>query len=131
MGHILESYACSKSHGWPLYPRLGDGVVEAEIEPTKDALEEADQFLAENSHAKLTQYVERVARLIDGFQSPYGMELLATVHWVATREQNVHTFEQVVTAVHAWNSRKKKIMQPVHLRTAWNRLIEHGWLTSS
>jgi len=110
---------------------LGDGVVEAEIEPMKDALEEADQFLATGSHTKMVQHVERVARLIDGFQSPYGMELLATVHWVATRENGIHSFEQVVAAVHSWNSRKQKIMQSVHLRAAWDRLTEQGWLTNS
>jgi hypothetical protein len=27
----------------------------------------------------------RVARLIEGFETPFGMELLATVHWVPIR----------------------------------------------
>ncbi len=107
---------------------LGDGVVEAEIEPLADALSEADQFLAEGSHTALAQRVERVSYLIDGFQSPYGMELLATVHWVATREQRGQNFDQVLSAVHAWNKRKAKIMQPAHVRTAMDRLIEQDWL---
>jgi O-acetyl-ADP-ribose deacetylase (regulator of RNase III) len=107
---------------------LGDGVVEAEIEPVENALEEADQFLAESGHAVLAQHIERVARLIDGFQSPYGMELLATVHWVAVNQKDVRTFEQVVDAVHGWNERKAKIMQPTHVRAAWDRLVEQGWL---
>lgn len=107
---------------------LGDGVVEAEIEPLADALSEADQFLAEGSHAALAQRVERVSHLIDGFQSPYGMELLATVHWVATREQHGQNFDRVLSAVHAWNKRKAKIMQPAHVRTAMDRLIEQDWL---
>ena len=109
---------------------LGDGVVEAEIEPVEDALKEADQFLAESGHAALAQRVERVARLIDGFQSPYGMELLATVHWVAMHEQDARTFEQVVNAVHAWNKRKAKIMQPAHVRAAWDRLVAQRWLSA-
>jgi len=107
---------------------LGDGVVEAEIEPAEDALKEADQFLAESGHAALAQRIERVARLIDGFQSPYGMELLATVHWVAMHEQDARTFEQVVYAVHTWNKRKAKIMQPAHVRAAWDRLVAQRWL---
>ena len=28
---------------------------------------------------------ERVTDLVEGFESPFGLELLATVHWVATR----------------------------------------------
>lgn len=108
---------------------LGDGVVEAEIEPLEDALAEAEQFVADSGHANLAQHVERVANLIEGFQSPYGMELLATVHWVATREPNAHSLDQAISAVHAWNERKAKIMQPAHVRAAWGRLEAQGWLT--
>ena len=107
---------------------LGDGVVEAEIEPVEDALKEADQFLAESGHAALAQRIERVAHLIDGFQSPYGMELLATVHWVARHENNVGSAESAIKAVHAWNNRKALLMQPYHVQAAWQRLSEQGWL---
>lgn len=107
---------------------VGDGVVEAEIEPLADALHEADDFLAEGSHADLARRVERVSRLIEGFQSPYGMELLATVHWVATHEQRGQKFEQVLGAVHAWNKRKAQIMQPAHVRAAMERLVDQHWI---
>ena len=107
---------------------LGDGVVEAEIEPLEDALSEAEEFIVASGQAMLTQHVERVASLIDGFQSPYGMELLATVHWVATHEHNVNTLDQAIKAVHSWNVRKASIMQPAHVRAAWNRLTEQGWV---
>ena len=107
---------------------VGDGVVEAEIEPIAEALREADKYLAEGSHTELARRVERVANLIDGFQSPYGMELLATAHWIATHEQCGQSFERVLGSVHAWNSRKAKIMQPAHVRAAMDRLTEQGWL---
>ncbi|AAZ97442.1 Appr-1-p processing protein [Thiobacillus denitrificans ATCC 25259] len=107
---------------------LGDGVVDAEIEPLEDALAEAEQYVSASGHAALARHVERVANLIEGFQTPYGMELLATVHWVATHEPTAHSFDQVVSAVHAWNERKARIMQPAHVRAAWSRLDAQGWL---
>lgn len=107
---------------------LGDGVLEAEIEPLEDALAEAEQFVTDSGHANLAQHVERVANLIEGFQSPYGMELLATVHWVATQKPNARSLDEAISAVHAWNERKAKIMQPTHVRAAWNRLEAQGWL---
>jgi len=107
---------------------LGDGVVEAEIEPVEDALAEADRFVAESGHAAMAQHVERVERLIDGFQSPYGMELLATVHWVATHEPNVRTLDQAIQVVHAWNERKASLMPALHVRAAWDRLTAQNWL---
>lgn len=107
---------------------LGDGVVDAEIEPLEGALAEAEQYLTASGHAALARHVERVANLIEGFQTPYGMELLATVHWVVTHEPNAHSLDQAISAVHAWNERKAKIMHPAHVRAAWNRLEAQGWL---
>lgn len=107
---------------------LGDGVVESEIEPVADAIEEASQFIKENKHAFLAKHVERVGELIEGFQSPYGMELLATVHWVATSDTRVSSVEQVISTVHAWSERKANIMRPEHIQIAWKRLVEQGWL---
>ena len=107
---------------------LGDGVVEAEIEPTEDALAEAEAFIAEQEHAELAGHVERVGRLIEGYQSTYGMELLASVHWVATHEPGVRTLDEAIAAVHRWNDRKKMLMKPEHIASAWHRLEDEGWL---
>lgn len=107
---------------------LGDGVVEAEIEPTEDALAEADAFIAEQSHAALADQIARVGRLIEGYQSPYGMELLASVHWVAMREPGAQSIDEAISAVHAWNDRKRQLMRPEHISAAWRRLQEQGWL---
>ena len=106
---------------------LGDGVVDSEVEPTPDALAEAELFVAKEESALLNR-VERVKRLIEGFESPYGMELLATVHWVATRGSNVNSSDSAQAAVYSWNERKRSLMQPAHIRAAWDRLTQEGWL---
>lgn len=110
---------------------LGDGVVEAEIEPTEDALAEAAAFIENEGHSALSARVERVGRLIEGYQSSYGMELLASVHWVAAHEPGVRSVDEAITAVHGWNDRKKLLMQPDHVKLAWQRLAEEGWLSAS
>jgi hypothetical protein len=105
----------------------GDGVVDAEIEPVPAAMAEAELFIAAHGHEDMAQRVGRVGELIEGFQSPYGMELLATVHWVATRE-GAKTEAQALAAVRDWNNRKKALMAPEHVSAAWRRLDETGWL---
>lgn len=109
---------------------LGDGVVEAEIEPTEDALAEAEAFIAEKQHSELAGQVDRVGRLIDGYQSSYGLELLASVHWVAAHEADVRSLAAAVAAVHAWNDRKRHLMKPEHIASAWKRLGDEGWLVA-
>src|SRR5258708_11925856 len=44
------------------------------------AVEEASAFLREDSEALAR--IDRVAALIEGFEDPFGLELLSTVHWV-------------------------------------------------
>jgi O-acetyl-ADP-ribose deacetylase (regulator of RNase III) len=109
---------------------VGDGVVDADIEPVEEALREAEQFILQQTQPDLAQRVERVGRFIEGFQSAYGMELLASVHWVATHDEHVATLDEAIDAVHRWNPRKRALMQPAHIATAWTRLQEEGWMSS-
>ena len=54
------------------------------------------------------------------------MELLATVHWVAKRE-NAGTPEEAIAKTYAWSNRKQ-IFEDEQLRLAWRILSEQGWL---
>ena len=111
---------------------VGDGVVDAEIEPMPNALIEADAFLLNDDDGPdLNQRVAKVEQLIDGFQSPYGMELLATVYWVARNAPFATNYAEALRAVRGWNERKRQLMQPAHVEIAWNRLVDEGWISAS
>jgi O-acetyl-ADP-ribose deacetylase (regulator of RNase III) len=106
------------------------GYGDAEDRPDKplelklSASEQAEIFLEE--HKETRQRFDRVADLIKGFETSFGMELLSTVHWVATREEAV-TEEEVVTKIHAWNTRKC-MFKSRHIHLAWEQLCKAGWL---
>ncbi len=106
---------------------VGDGVVESEIEPIQEALEEANAFIEKEHNPALMQHVKRVEELIEGFQSTYGMELLSTVYWVF-REDNTKTAEETFRKIQNWNKRKRDLMKPEHVKVAWQRLEHQGWL---
>lgn len=108
--------------------RLGDGVVQAEIEPVQQALAEADAFIESSGDESVRDRVRRVAQLIDGFESPYGMELLASVHWLALNDPEVEDVQSAISAIGNWNSRKKALMTPAHVQAAWSRLHQQSWL---
>lgn len=109
---------------------VGDFAGESEICVLPGAVAEADEFIKTSGDDELALQVERVRNLIQGFETPYGMELLATVHWVATQELNVYTVEDVIAAVHRWNARKRAIFREDHIRRAWDRLKKEGWFKS-
>lgn len=103
---------------------VGDQTQRAEIRLMPGAAEAADRVLASEHESR--QRLERVSQLIEGFETPYGMELLATVHWVVHREQA--TPDTVVDAVQGWNDRKRDRYQPRHILRAWQRLDSQHWL---
>ncbi len=49
-----------------------------------------------------SQALERTTELIDGFESPFGMELLATVDWLLIRERIAPTAPAVRKALKNW-----------------------------
>lgn len=96
-----------------------------QIELHHEAAEQAETFL--KNHDNTRKRFDRVVNLIKGFETPFGMELLATVHWVVTRE-NAITVDDAVSKTYAWNDRKR-MFQEEHIRIAWEVLKQKGWLT--
>jgi len=94
---------------------------DVEISLLPDAVRKAEEFLA--NHEKERQQLERVKRLVEGFETPYGMELLSSVHWMAKHENA----QSIVRDVHGWNSRKRKLLRADHIRLAYQRLQKEGW----
>ena len=91
------------------------------------AVEQADEFLLQHEESKAR--LDRISSLISGFETPYGMELLSSVHWVATHEEpHACTAESAVSAVHRWNDRKRKMFKAEHIAAAWERLVEERWV---
>ncbi|MEF8730113.1 MAG: macro domain-containing protein [Accumulibacter sp.] len=88
------------------------------------AVEEAAAFLAE--HGPTRERFERVASLVEGFESPFGLELLSTVHWVM-RHESVHTLPDVVARTYAWNDRKRQFT-PRQIGIAAEVLTAKGWV---
>ena len=80
-------------------------------------------------HGETKQRFDRVSDLILGFETSFGMELLATVHWVVTRECEPGARDPIKAyeKVKAWNTRKAALMSKEHVAAAWQRLQDHGW----
>ena len=91
------------------------------------AIPEAEAAL-EHEHDTHDRF-NRVASLVDGFETPYGLELLATVHWVATR-QGADTPEKALAGVRAWNDRKR-VFTERQVAIAFNTLKAKGWLAAA
>lgn len=115
-GHFIRGY--------------GDRSQRSQIYVLDEGRGAAENFLANDADA--SERLGRVSQLIEGFETPYGMEMLATLHWVANENsQAAESVEVAIAAVHAWSDRKRDLFKPQHLRKAWQRLRDQAWLTPS
>ena len=88
------------------------------------AQQEASQLL--DSHSETQARLERVFRLVEGFESSFGLELLASVHWIVSREAPASDSE-LIRSMYAWNARKQTFTERQILLAA-HVLQEHGWI---
>jgi hypothetical protein len=97
------------------------------LELVPGAVTDAEAFLTEGAATR--GRFDRVGKLVEGFETPFGLELLATVHWVATREQ-AFGVEDATAKVYAWNDRKRRF-SPRQIGIAYEALRSNGWLRAA
>ena len=95
-----------------------------ELELKTGAVEDAAACLAASPETK--QRCQKVADLVDGFESPFGLELLSTAHWIASRE-SPEGFDDLVSKAYAWNLSKRQFSER-QFKIAVDALQTKGWI---
>jgi len=111
-GHLVSGYAD------------GGDTPDKQLKLVPGALEDARAFL--KNKAETQAHFEKVCDLVEGFESPFGLELLSTVHWIASREQ-VQSVDDVIARTYAWNDRKKQFSRR-QIELAMDVLSGKGWV---
>ncbi len=95
---------------------------------TKSGFAAADEYLISNpSEIEVPEIIRKLSHLIEGFESPYGLELLSTVHHLVMHE-NTKKLDDVVVALHKWSDLKKEKFSELAIKNAYHRLNEDGLL---
>jgi O-acetyl-ADP-ribose deacetylase (regulator of RNase III) len=113
-GHFISGYAD------------GGDAPDKPIELVPGVMKDAQALLRE--HADVQRRFDHVTDLVAGFETPFGMELLATVHWIASRDRQLSD-EAVIEATYAWNSRKRQF-SPDQIELALRVLRDKGWIAA-
>jgi O-acetyl-ADP-ribose deacetylase (regulator of RNase III) len=74
--------------------------------------------------------LDRLLDLVDGFETPYSLELLATVHYAATHPPASREAVVVGQRVADWSLRKARLFTPDHVTIAMAQLGTHGLFES-
>lgn len=92
------------------------------------------EFLFSGSNRKYLPALERTADVIDGFESPLGMELLGTVDWLLHQEKLAATVPALREGLARWPGgpdaaqRKQKLFTDAWLQLALQRLTNPTFL---
>ena len=113
-GHLISGY------------KDGGDAPHKELELVPGAVEDAEAFLGKHPHTK--ERLNRVVDLIEGFESAFGLELLATAHWLASEHPSAAD-EEIIERTYAWNPRKRQFSKR-QIRLALRTLREKSWLES-
>jgi hypothetical protein len=114
-GHLVSGYAD------------GGDDPQKQLELVPGAVEDAERYLRD--HPDTRAHFDRVADLVAGFETPFGLELLATVHWVIS-QSDVRAPDAVVKATYEWNDRKRRF-SPRQIHLAMEVLQTKGWLAAA
>lgn len=94
------------------------------LELVPGAIEDAEAFL--EKYPETNARFGKVANLVEGFESGFGLELLSTVHWIATKE-SARTMDDIEKRVYAWGEGKKKFSRR-QIGIAVDVLANKGWI---
>jgi O-acetyl-ADP-ribose deacetylase (regulator of RNase III) len=99
------------------------------VTPTAYAL--ADEHLNESGLSeKAAAIVDGLSKLIQGFEGPYGLELLSSVHHLASSEK-LNSLDEITEAMLTWSENKRNKFSPKVIEAAYNRLRDDGLLSVS
>jgi O-acetyl-ADP-ribose deacetylase (regulator of RNase III) len=114
-GHLVSGY------------EDGGDAPDKQIRLVPGAVEDAKIFLVDKKTTK--NNFKKVSNLVEGFETPFGLELLSTVHWVIKYE-NARNVDEVIEKIYSWNDRKKQFSQK-QIKIAIRILKEKNWITLS
>lgn len=74
---------------------------------------------------------EQVLDLAEGYETAYGLELLASVHWIASHVAAGESDEAIARELSQWSPSKARVFTAAHVDAALLTLREHGLLEAA
>ena len=101
----------------------GTGAVQelAPIAPTVEGIAASEKYISESKKDVRRHLVAPTISLVEGFEGPYELELLASTHWAAANGHAAN-FTEAARFIQGWTARKARIFTDYHVECAWKHL---------
>ncbi len=100
------------------------------IEIIQDMIPDIEEFAGNKLSDVQMKRLNDSINLIDGFQTPFSLEVLATVDFILQYNKDF-TQEDILKNIRNWTKRKRQLMKPYHIEVAYNRLNDFRHLLTS
>lgn len=117
--HVLQAIEDHYISGY------GDRTISTSIHLKEEGIQKAEDYL--NRHEETRKRLDKVINLIRGFETPYGLELLATVHWII-KKNGIEDDSGLIQEIQNWNPRKKQLFSFVHIKMAKKKLHQSQFI---
>lgn len=102
----------------------GGDAPDKQIKLIVGAVTDASKFLEDKE--RTNHNFKKVSELVNGFETPFGLELLSTVHWVM-KHNNTTDIQQIIANIYDWNEGKKQFSTK-QIQIARDILIKQDWI---
>jgi hypothetical protein len=129
LGHLLDNLDGSYLH---CEKRVADASILDTIWFEESKKDVVAAFLKSTEARPFHQALEETTSLIDGFESPVGLELLGTIDWLLSHDGAEPTLDGVRNGLQSWlgggeaSQRKLQLFDDGLIRLALSRLAEYS-----
>jgi O-acetyl-ADP-ribose deacetylase (regulator of RNase III) len=117
LNHVLQRLEGHYIRGY------GDRNRDAQIYLLPEVAKEAAEYLSQLNDVNTNKRLQDTKRIIEGYETPYGLELLATTDWIIKHHPDAKVdVKRAVEHFKAWNERKKRVFKEAHIEMAWKHL---------
>lgn len=91
------------------------------IAPTPEGIAASKEYIETSGKDVVHNLIKPTINLIEGFEGPYELELLASTHWAAVHGHSQDPRE-AARFVRNWTARKARMFTDYHVECAWKHL---------
>jgi O-acetyl-ADP-ribose deacetylase (regulator of RNase III)/uncharacterized protein YwgA len=102
------------------YKLIAGFQIEKEAHVTPAGYAAAEDFLKDDVQSEVI--IDKLSKLVDGFETPYGLELLSTVHTVAISGAGESYIDRIAFEMLAFEKNKRNVFSKDEIRLALQRL---------
>ena len=82
---------------------------------------EVGEYVHTRLSARQIEHIRQLLRLIDGYESAYALEVLASVAYVRSQEPGI-SLDDTLQRIEGWSQRKRDLFKREHIEAAYRHL---------